>query len=245
MNDTPEKPDQPEEPSLPPPAEDPEPPTPDQEEQEEIVTPPPVVMPPVVAGPVPQRQRTSCLLRLVVALCLILSLASLALSGFLLYSLIHVQQAAMNSLDAALEALEGLDSQGFRYEYQFSDRLPIAVEVPVQEQVVISVQENLAVNTDVKVPIDAGVLGTFVIDVPIDTSFPLDVEVPVAISETVAISTSIPLSLTVPIEIKGDDPAIQGFLAGLQRWLEGLRESLEMIAPLRLPNTLPFGLKVR
>lgn len=242
VNDTPEKPDQPEEPPLLPRADDPEPSTPG---QEEIVTQPPVMMPPTVAGPVPRRQGASCLFRLVVGLCLILSLASLTLSGLLLYSLINVRQAAMNSLDAALEALEGLETRGFHYEYQFSDRLPIAVEVPVQEQVVISVQENLSVNTDVKVPIDAGVLGTFVLDVPIDTSFPLDVEVPVEISETVAISTSIPLSLTVPIDIRADDPAIQQFLAGLQRWLLGLRESFEIVAPLRLPDTLPFGLKVR
>ncbi len=245
MNNTPEKPDQPEEPSLPPPTEDPESPSPDQEEQEELLTPPPVVMPPTVAGPAPRRQGASCLLRLVVGLALILGLASLALSGFLLYSLTNVQRAAINNLDAALDALQGLESRGFQYEYQFSQRVPIAIQVPVQEQVVISVEENLSIKTNVKVPIDAGVLGTFVLDLPIDTSFPLDVEVPVEISETVAISTSIPLSLTVPIEIRGDDPAIQEFVVGLQRWLEGLRESLEMIAPLRLPDNLPFGLKVQ
>ena len=98
-------------------------------------------------------------------------------------------------------------------------------------------QGNFAVNTDVRVPIDAGVLGTFVLNVPIDTSVPLDVEVPVQISQTVAISTAIPVSLTVPIDIMAADPPIQDFFDSLRIWLLELRDSLEVRIP--LPLSLP------
>jgi hypothetical protein len=235
VNDTPENLDQPEEPPLPPSADEAEPPD---LGQEQIVTPPPVTVPSTTAGRVPRRQPASCLLRLVVGLTFILGLASVALSGFLLYSLNTVRQAATSSLDAALDALEDLERQGFQYEYQFSDRLPIEVEIPVQQEMMIPIQEDFAIQTNVRVPIDAGVLGTFVLDVPIDTSIPLDLEVPVQISQTVAISTSIPLSLTVPIDIKADDPAIQQLFDNLQRWLLELRKSLEVNLFWRLPSGL-------
>jgi type II secretory pathway pseudopilin PulG len=199
---------------------------PDLLSHDETITPPP---PAVGAAP---KQRASCLLRLLVILALLSGLASLALSGFLLYSLNNVRQAALGSLDAALEALEGLENKGFHYEYPFSGNLPIAVEIPVQEDLMIPVQGDFAVNTDVRVPIDAGVLGTFVLNVPIDTSIPLDVKVPVQISQTVAISTNIPLSLTVPIDIMTDDPPVQRFVGELRRWLLELRDSFQVTVPL-------------
>lgn len=233
MNDAPENLDQPEEPLLPPIADEAEPPD---LSQEQIAAPPPVTVPPTTAGRAPRRQPTSCLLRFVVILTLILGLASLAVSGFLLYSLNTVRQAATSSLDAALDALADLESRGFQYEYQFSDRLPVEVEIPVQQEMTVPIQEDLAIKTNVRVPIDAGVLGTFVLDVPIDTSIPLDLEVPVQISQTVAISTSIPLSLTVPIDIKADDPAIQQLFDNLRRWLLELRESLDVNVFWRLPG---------
>lgn len=231
MNNSPERTDQPEEPPHRPPADELESAAPDQAH-----TAPPlsVTMPP--PEPTPRRQRTSCLLRLLVGLGLFLGIASLAVSGFLLYSLNNVRQAALSSLDAALGALDDLQSEGFHYEYQFSDTLPIAAEIPVQQEMTIPVQGNFAIETDVRVPIDAGVLGTFVLNVPIDTSIPLDVEVPVEISQTVAISTNLPLSLTVPIEIRADDPPVQQSIESLRRWLEDLRDSFKMNALLPLPE---------
>jgi type II secretory pathway pseudopilin PulG len=223
VNDARTNTDQPEEPPLDLRADTPEPTIPGPE--------PTVTPPPPATGAAPRRQRGSCLLRFVVVLALILGLASLALNGFLLYSLDNARKAAIDSLDAALEALEGLEQEGFHYKYQFSDDLPVAVEIPVQENMMIPVQGDFAVNTDVRVPIDAGPLGTFVLNVPIDTSVPLDVEVPIQISQTVAISTSIPLSLTVPIDITAEDPPLQGLVGNLRSWLLELRDSFEITIP--------------
>lgn len=235
MNDTPENTDQPEEPSRRLRADEPEPAAPD---REQIMPPPPITAAPAMAGPTPRRQRTSCLLRFLVILSLFLGLASLALSGFLLYSLNNARRVAIDSLEAALEALEGVESKGFHYEYQLSETLPIDVEIPVQQDMMIPVQGNFAVNTDVRVPIDAGVLGTFVLNVPIDTSVPLDVEVPVQISQTVPISTSIPVRLTVPIDITAEDPAVQQFIDSLRRWLLELRDSFDINALLPLTGNM-------
>jgi type II secretory pathway pseudopilin PulG len=235
VNDTPENTDQPTAPSPPLHADDPEPLAPS---SEQAVPPPPVTMLPAAEGPAPPRQSASCLLRSVVSLVLILAVASLVLNGFLLYSLNNVRQAAMHSLDAALAALEGLESKGLHYAYPFSDTLPIAVEIPVKQEMMIPIQEDFAINTEIKVPIDAGILGTFVLNVPINTSIPLDVEVPVQISQTVLISTSLPLSLTVPIDIRAEDPPVQRFIDTLRRWLQELRDSFEINVPLTVPGSM-------
>jgi len=202
--------------------------------QDQIRTPQPLAMPPAAVEQAPRRQRPSCLLGFLVGLSLIVALVSLALNAFLLYSLMNVRQVAMNGLDVALGSLENLEGEGFHYEYQFNDVLPVAVEIPVQQEMVIPFEGNFPINTTVKVPINAGVLGSFVLDVPIDTSIPVDVEVPVQISQTVAISTSIPVSMTVPIDVTADDPAIRGFIDGLRQWLLELRQSFEVdvLAPL-------------
>jgi hypothetical protein len=202
--------------------------------QDQIRTPQPLAMPPAGSQEAPRRQRPSCLFGFLLGLSLIVGLVSLALNAFLLYSLLDVRQVAIGGLDAALDSLESLEGEGFHYDYAYRDNLPVAVELPVQQEMVIPFQGNFPINTTVQVPINAGVLGTFVLDVPIDTNVPVDVEVPVQISQTVAISTSIPLSLTVPIDVTAEDPAIQSLIDGLRRWLLELRQSfdVDILAPL-------------
>ncbi len=202
--------------------------------QDQMVTPLPLGAPPAVKEQAARRERASCLLGFLVGLSLAVGLISLLLTGFLLYSLANVRQATIKGLDVAIDSLENLETNGFQYKYQFNDKLPVSVEIPVQQEMVVPFQGDFPINTTVKVPIQAGVLGTFVLDVPINTSVPVDVEVPVQISQTVAVSTSIPISMTVPIAVTAEDPAIQGFVASLRQWLLDLRESfdVQILAPL-------------
>ena len=87
-------------------------------------------------------------------------------------------------------------------------------------------------------PIDAGLLGTFVVDVPINTSVYVETEVPVNIDQTFVVSTSIPISMTVPIDVGTEDPEIEGVLGRVQQWLIDLRDSLSRGF---VPTWLPIG----
>jgi hypothetical protein len=171
------------------------------------------------------------LLRFLVGLALILSLASLALSGYLIYSYMSIRQSAAEMLDSALLALEDLLDEGLYYEYGFEQTFPISSEVPVQEDLVFPFQGTIPINTTIQVPIDAGVLGRFTLDVPISTSVYIDTEVPVRIDETFEFSTTIPVSMTIPIDLDPEDPALQGFADGLRQWLLELRRSVGPPAP--------------
>ena len=198
--------------------------------QDEIKTPPPFTPLPDNGVPPPSRG-ASPFLRFLVGLALVLSVASLALNAYMIYAFMSVRQTAVEMLDSAILGLEGLVEEGLYYEYQFEQSFPIAAEVPIQEEMIFPFEGNFPINTTVKVPIDAGVLGTFNLDVPINTSVYVETEVPIEIDETFEVSTTIPVSMTIPIELDPDDPAIQGFVDRVRQWLLDLRRSLGPGAP--------------
>jgi hypothetical protein len=162
----------------------------------------------------------------VVGLCLIISLLSLALSAFMVYSLFSVRQTAVEGLDAAIEALDSFGGQGFHYEYALEKDIPISASIPIKQELDFPVEGTFPINTTIEVPIEAGILGTFVVEIPIDTSIDLKTSVPIHVDESFDIETTIPVSMTIPIDIQPDDPAMQDLLKGVREWLERLRESL-------------------
>jgi len=173
----------------------------------------------------PARPRASWAMRLVVAFCLLVSLASLALNGILIQNLLGVQQTFADGIDQAIAAVDNASGELFAYEYRFQQTIPFESDIPFQQDMVIPFQGNIPIKTTVQVPINAGPLGTFVIDVPIDTEFYVDIEVPVHVDQTFHVATEVPIDITFPISISADDPAIQKLLNGVRQWLVELRES--------------------
>lgn len=195
--------------------------------QDAIETPTPL---PVSAGagqatwgePLPATSRgakTSTAVKVAVVLALVIGLASLALNGFLIYSLWGVRQTAADGLDAAITALDDFGGKGFYYEYHFEREIPVAADIPIQQDMVFPFQGDFPINTTVEVPVNAGVLGTFVIEVPIDTSIYVSTSVPIHIEQTFSISTTIPVDMTIPIDVQPDDPEIQKLLTQVRDWL--------------------------
>ena len=164
--------------------------------------------------------------RLLISLCLVISLLSLALSAFMIYSLFRVRQTAVEGLDAAMDALDSLSQEGFQYEYPFNQELPISADIPIQQDFVFPVAGTFPINTTIEVPINAGMLGTFVVEVPIDTSVEVRTSVPIHLDESFHIDASIPVSMTVPIDIEPGDPEMEKLLNGVREWLERIRDSI-------------------
>jgi hypothetical protein len=175
--------------------------------------------------PGPPRPRGSWLMRLAVIVALLVALASLALNVLLISNLLAARQTFVDGVDQAIAALETLNLEGFRYDFHIQQTVPFEGDIPFQQDLVFPFEGNVPIKTTVTVPINAGVLGTFNIDVPIDTNIPVDIEVPVHVDETFHVETAIPLDMTVPIFISPDDPAIQKLIGGLRDWLLALRAS--------------------
>lgn len=191
--------------------------------QDQIPTPVPIVVP---HGDFLERNRPgrrSGVLWGLAILALVISLASLALNGVLIYNLLSVRQTAADGLDAAIAALQNLEGEGFRYEYHFNQTVPFSGDIPFKQDLIFPFKGNIPINTTVRVPIDAGVLGKFTVDVPINTVFPVDLEVPIKVDQTIHVDTAIPLDMVIPIEIKADDPAIQELFDQILEWLLSFR----------------------
>ncbi len=164
--------------------------------------------------------------RLLIGLCLVISLLSLALSAFMIYSLFRVRQTAVEGLDAAIGVLDSLSQEGFQYEYPFNQEIPISAEIPIRQEFVFPVAGTFPINTTIEVPINAGMLGTFVIEVPIDTSVEVETQVPIQLDESFQIDTTVPVSMSVPIDIEPGDPEMEKLLQGVREWLERIRDSI-------------------
>jgi hypothetical protein len=191
--------------------------------QDQIATPVPIVVPHADYLERNRPGRASGVLWGLAILALVISLASLALNGVLIYKLLSVGQTTADGLDAAIAALQNLEGQGFRYEYHFSQTVPFSGDIPFKQDLVFPFKGNIPINTTVSVPINAGMLGTITVDVPINTVFPVDLEVPIKVDQTIHVDTAIPLDMVIPIEIKGDDPAIQKLIDQILEWLVSLR----------------------
>ena len=175
-------------------------------------------------SPSPRSWRT---LQFMIGLCLIISLLSLALSIFMIYSFFSVRQTAVEGLDAAIEALGDLSRQGFHYEYPLNQEIPISADIPIKQELNFPVEGTFPIDTTVEVPINTGLLGTFVVDFPINTSIDMNTSVPIHVDESFHIETTVPISMTIPIDIQPDDPEMQKLFRGIREWLEQLRESIQ------------------
>ncbi len=192
---------------------------------EEFRTPPPPTLSEEAGWTEAPRPKTSKLLWFFVLLSLIFSVASCALSGYLVYSLLTVRQLALEGVDSAISALDGLDGKGFHYDYRFNKSIPIQADIPIQQDIVFPFEGDFPINTTIEVPIDAGVLGTIVVEVPINTSFYVSTAVPIQVDQTFSVSTTIPIDMAIPIDVSAEDPEIQKMLEPVRQWLIELRNA--------------------
>ncbi|MFC2030236.1 hypothetical protein ACFLWA_05860 [Chloroflexota bacterium] len=192
--------------------------------QDEIATPTPIPMAPSLPSPQPPPRRGSKALWVVVSLSLALSLLSLALNAALIYKLLETRQRAIDGIDQAIAALDGLATEGFHYEFVFDQTIPFSGDIPFKQDIVFPFEGNIPFKSTVKVPVDMGILQTE-IEVPVDTNVYISTSVPIHVDETIHVDTEIPVSMTIPIDIQPGDPEIQKLIDSLRERLLGLAES--------------------
>lgn len=194
-------------------------------DQDTIATPVPFTAEPPSAASGDRAEHATRSLRVVSGFCLLISLLSLALSGFLFFSLLEVRQTFHEGLDTAIQAVDSFEGEGFQYEYRFERMIPVSASIPIEQDLAFPFRGDIPINTTVQVPIDAGILGTFNVEIPINTSVYVDTVVPVKVEQRFEVSTTVPVSMTIPIDIQPDDPAIEGLLSQVRRWLVQLKQS--------------------
>lgn len=193
--------------------------------QDDIVTPVPFMGRSMAAPSGDRPARAPRSLRLVLGLCLVISLLSLALSGFLFFSLLRVRHTVNQGLDAAIQAIDSFDREGLQYEYRFERTVPVSASIPIEQDLAFPFRGEIPINTTVQVPINVGFLGTFNVKIPINTSVAVDTSVPVKVNQRFEVSTTVPISMTIPVDVQPDDPAVQDLLNQVRSWLVQLQQS--------------------
>jgi len=155
----------------------------------------------------------------------VLVLCSLGLNGLLLGRLYVAQQGAVTALDEALVAVEDLKGEVITYTVTLSQTVPVDADVPFKKQFNVRLKTTVPIKTEAQVPIETP-LGTYNVNVPIDTQVPIDTTIPVQIDQTLHISAEVPLQMQVPIAISIRDTALSGYLDQLQDTLRRLRDAM-------------------
>ena len=115
-------------------------------------------------------------------------------------------------------------------------------ESPISTNTGVTPTSNstIPISTVVIIPINAGLLGSFDIDVPIRTIVPVNLDITIPVSQTVDIATTVPLDVAVPIEIPLAETPLAGYMEELDTALARLEESLVRLGG-KLANPLSRG----
>ena len=172
-------------------------------------------------------ERSIQVLWLATVLVGLLALASLAVNVVLVARLLAIRNQVSEALTSASRSLDNLAGQSLAFDFPISQTVSLETDVPLKQDISFPFKGNFPVNTTVSVPINLGpLLGTQVVNVPINTAVPVDVNVPIRIDQTFHVKTQVPVRMNVPIRLSPNDPPLKDWLDQARAWLQGLRKSL-------------------
>jgi hypothetical protein len=149
-------------------------------------------------------------------------IVSLALNILSTVQIFALRQAARQAIADGITLIGNLEGSTLSYNVAVDDTLPLTADIPVDETIPVVIEDTIPIDTTVTVPVSAGLLGTFDLDVPIHAVVPIRLETEVTLQRTFHVETNIPLDLTIPVSIVvRDSPAAQS-LADLKMRLERL-----------------------
>jgi hypothetical protein len=152
-----------------------------------------------------------------------LALVSLAVNVVLVTRLLAIRTAVAGALDDASRSLDSLAGEGIGFEFPVSQTVPFEGNVPFKQEFAFPFKGNIPIDTTISVPLDMGLLGRQVINVPVKTTVPVDITVPVRVDETFHVKTQVPVRMNVPIRIGANDPPLKDWIAQARQWLERMR----------------------
>lgn len=172
-------------------------------------------------------ERSIRVLWLATALVGLLALASLAVNAVLVVRLLMIRNQVSEALTGASRSLDNLAGQTIAFDFPISQTVNLETDVPLRQDVNFPFKGNFPVDTTVSLTVDLGpLLGTQVVNVPINTTVPVDVNVPIHVDQTFHVKTQVPVRMNVPIRLSPNDPPFRDWLALARAWLQGLRKSI-------------------
>ncbi|MBN1123309.1 MAG: hypothetical protein JXJ17_19715 [Anaerolineae bacterium] len=140
--------------------------------------------------------------------------------------LLNARNAAGQAVADSIAVIENLQTQSFSTTIVVDETMIIDADTPLNETIPITVDQVLPIDTVVTVPVDAGIFGEIVLDVPIQTEIPVKFEQDVVIDQAFHIYTAIPVYFEVPITLEVADTPFYDTLDDIKGRLQKLEDSL-------------------
>ncbi len=159
------------------------------------------------------------------ALWLLVTL-SMLFNVVLFRQMLNARDAAGQAVADSIAVIENLQTQSFSTTIVVDETMIIDTDTPLNETIPITVDQVLPVDTVVSVPVDAGIFGEIVLDVPIQTEIPVKFEQDVVIDQAFHIYTAIPVYFEVPITLEIADTPFYDTLDDIKARLQKLEDTL-------------------
>ncbi len=155
---------------------------------------------------------------------------SMLFNVVLFRQLLNARNAAGQAVADSIAVIDNLQTQTFSTTVVVDKTIVIDTDLPVNETIPIAVDQVLPVDTVVTVPVDAGIFGEIILDVPIQTEIPVEFEQDITIDQAFHIYTAVPIYFEVPIALEVADTPFNDMLDDIKARLEKLQD--ELIQPL-------------
>ena len=184
-----------------------------------------VITPPSLSSAQMRLERSVRVLWMMMAAVTTLALVSLALNVLLITRLMAARNQVAAMLDEASRSLDNLSGAGLSFDYSISQTVPFEGDVPFKQDINFPFKGNIPIDTTISVPVDMGLLGKQVINVPVKTTVPVDITIPVHVEQTFHVKTEVPVKMNVPIRIGPNDPLLKDLITLARQWLARIRKS--------------------
>jgi hypothetical protein len=184
-----------------------------------------VTTPPSLSSAQVRLERSVRVLWMVMAAVTTLALVSLALNILLITRLMAARNQAAAMLDEAARSLDNLSGVGLSFDFPVSQTVNFEGDVPFKQDIAFPFKGNIPIDTTISVPVDMGLLGKQVVNVPVKTTVPVDITIPVHVEQTFHVKTLVPVKMNVPIRIGPNDPPLKDLITQARQWLTRIRQS--------------------
>jgi hypothetical protein len=184
-----------------------------------------VITPPSLSSAQMRLERSVRVLWMMMAAVTTLALVSLALNVLLITRLMAARNEVAAMLDEAARSLDNLSGVGLSFDFPVSQTVNFEGDVPFKQDIAFPFKGNIPIDTTISVPVDMGLLGKQVINVPVKTTVPVDITIPVHVEQTFHVKTQVPVKMNVPIRIGPNDPPLKDLITQARQWLGRIRRS--------------------
>jgi hypothetical protein len=151
---------------------------------------------------------------------------SMLFNVVLFRQMLNARDAAGQAVADSIAVIENLQTQTFSTTIVVDETMIIDADTPLNETIPIAVDQVLPVDTVVTVPVDAGIFGEIVLEVPIQTDIPVKFEQDIVIDQAFHIYTAIPVYFEVPITLEVADTPFYDTLDDIKARLQKLEDKL-------------------